>query len=87
MTKKKEMRTRAEAKKLMWEYYSKNKASLPKWIRECREEILSELMNGTDVDRTFESMTVFETPIGEIGASVGTMTLSTEGNRRIKDAA
>lgn len=46
MTTKKTTRTRAEAKKLMWEYYSENKASLPKWIREYREDILTSIMDG-----------------------------------------
>jgi len=55
MTKKKTTRTRAEAKKLMWEYYSANKASLPKWIRAFREEILEFLDEGQEVGRAFES--------------------------------
>jgi hypothetical protein len=50
---KKTTRTRAEAKKLMWEYYSENKASLPKWIREFREEIISDLQTGADVNIVF----------------------------------
>ena len=54
---KKTTRTRAEAKKLMWEYYSENKASLPTWIRECREEILERLMAGDGVVETFDSVT------------------------------
>jgi len=53
MTKTKDVRTRAEAKKLMWEYYRDNKASLPKWIVECREEILGLLINGTCVADSF----------------------------------
>ena len=47
---------RAEAKKLMWEYYSENKASLPKWIRECREEILAKIVNGQSPVDVFESV-------------------------------
>ena len=39
-------RTRTEAKKLMWEYYSENKSSLPNWIGEFREEILESIMGG-----------------------------------------
>ena len=53
MTKKTTTRTRTEAKKLMWEYYSENRESLPKWIRECREEILDALMMGLEVDIVF----------------------------------
>ena len=54
MTKKKETRTRAEAKKLMWEFYSENRSSLPKWIGECREEIVVVLMSGGTVGVAFE---------------------------------
>jgi len=54
MTKTKETRTRAEAKKLMWEYYRDNKASLPKWIGEFREEILGNLISGVDVKSSFD---------------------------------
>ena len=50
---KKTTRTRAEAKKLMWEYYSENKASLPTWIGECREEIISILLDGESVASAF----------------------------------
>jgi hypothetical protein len=46
-------RTRAEAKKLMWEYYRDNKECLPKWIREYREKILSDLCDGHSVDQSF----------------------------------
>ena len=53
MAKKNGTRTRAEAKKLMWEYYRDNKASLPKWIGECREEILSNLIGGGSVSVAF----------------------------------
>ena len=56
MTKTTETRTRAEAKKMMWEYYRDNKASLPKWIVECREEVLEKLMSGVGVSKTFESI-------------------------------
>lgn len=56
MTKKEETRTRAEAKKLMWEYYSENKGSLPKWIRECREEILEQLATGQCVQEAFDEI-------------------------------
>ena len=57
MTKKKTTRTRAEAKKLMWEYYSENKASLPKWIGECREEIITSLTNGDCQNSAFGNVT------------------------------
>ena len=87
MTTKKTTRTRAEAKKLMWEYYSENKSSLPSWIRECREEILEELMNGTDVGQTFESMVDIETLIGEIGASVSTIESAANDNQEGRNAA
>ena len=55
MAKKNGTRTRAEAKKLMWEYYRDNKASLPKRIGECREEILSGLVGGLDVSIAFKT--------------------------------
>ena len=53
MTKKKGVRTRAEAKKLMWEYYRDNKASLPKWIGEFREEIIEGLVSGNSLEVAF----------------------------------
>ena len=53
MAKTKETRTRAEAKKLMWEYYRDNKASLPKWIVECREEIISGLITYKSAKHAF----------------------------------
>ena len=53
MTKKKTTRTRAEAKNLMWEYYRDNKESLPKWIKECREEIIEELKSGASARDSF----------------------------------
>ena len=56
MTKKNGTRTRAEAKKLMWEYYRDNKASLPKWIGEYREEILENLVDGRDVTIVFSQL-------------------------------
>ena len=61
MAKKNGTRTRAEAKKLMWEYYRDNKASLPKWIGECREEILCKIMLGKDVDFAFAASTEIAT--------------------------
>jgi hypothetical protein len=53
MAKNKGVRTRAEAKKLMWEYYRDNKANLPKWIGEYREEIIEELAKGQDESHVF----------------------------------
>jgi hypothetical protein len=61
MAKAKDVITRAEAKKLMWEYYRDNKASLPKWIRECREEILTQLALGEPVVGTFSRVVGNET--------------------------
>ena len=61
MAKAKNVITRTDAKKLMWEYYRDNKASLPKWIRECREEILDELTGGKCVINTFRSFVDSET--------------------------
>ena len=53
MAKTKNVRTRAEAKKLMWEYYRDNKASLPKWIGEFREEVISGLVHGKSARLAF----------------------------------
>ncbi len=50
-------RTREEAKKLMWEYYQENKSTLPSWIRECREEIISSLMKGFDCSNAYVECT------------------------------
>ena len=55
MAKKNGTRTRAEAKKLMWEYYRDNKASLPKWIGECREELIRQLILGNNASDVFIS--------------------------------
>ena len=61
MAKAKNVITRAEAKKLMWEYYRDNKSSLPKWIGECREEIPDALTGGKCVINTFRSFVDSET--------------------------
>ena len=53
MTKKKTTRTRAEAKKLMWEYYRDNMETLPKWIKESREVILADIISGNSVKDSF----------------------------------
>ena len=58
MAKKKTTRTRAEAKKLMWEYYSENRSSLPTWISEFREEIIGDLMSGNKIDIVFGEYTL-----------------------------
>ena len=57
MAKRKGVRTRAEAKKLMWEYYRDNKTSLPKWIGECREDVISDLENGLNTGASFSRYT------------------------------
>ena len=46
-------RTRAEAKKLMWEYYRDNRTWLPEWIREFREDVITGLMAGLSVETVF----------------------------------
>jgi hypothetical protein len=51
---KKTTRTRAEAKKLMWEYYRENKASLSKWVRSHREQIIQDITFGTPVETAFQ---------------------------------
>ena len=51
-------RTRNEAKKLMWEYYRDNKASLPGWIREFREEVIAGLMTGMQAAHIFETIII-----------------------------
>ena len=53
---KKTTRTRAEAKRLMWEYYRDNKTKLPRWIREFRERILTEIERGRVVDEVFAEL-------------------------------
>ena len=50
---KKTTRTRAEAKRLMWEYYKDNKELLPSWIRDIREEIISALESGVEPNSVF----------------------------------
>ena len=56
MAKKKDVRTRAEAKKLMWEYYRENKASLPKWIIDYREEVIGELTIGQNMSDVIQDI-------------------------------
>ena len=54
MTSTKDVITRTEAKKLMWEYYRDNKSSLPKWIVECREAVLEHMMAGHHIELAFD---------------------------------
>ena len=70
MTMKKDVRTRAEAKKLMWEYYSENKASLPKWVRECREQIIEGLQLGIEIHEVFDAIIEIATPVEDCGWQV-----------------
>jgi hypothetical protein len=58
MTKK--TRTRAEAKRLMWEYYRDNKQSLPRWLKKYREVIIQILIGGSTVALCFERVIQFE---------------------------
>ncbi len=44
---------RDEAKAQMWAYYKDNKNALPSWIREYREEIISEIESGRDAVDVF----------------------------------
>ena len=61
MRNKKDVRTRAEAKKLMWEYYRDNKTSLPKWIGEYREKIIDSLILGKNPQSIFDEVLICET--------------------------
>ena len=54
LTKKQALRE--EAKLVMWNYYKDNKARLPKWIREYREDVIEGLMNGEDVETVFSTI-------------------------------
>ena len=53
---KKTTRTRAEAKKLMWEYYRDNKELLPVQIKEYREEIIIHISKGNSPAASFEGI-------------------------------
>ena len=61
MTTKIKKRTRAEAKKLMWEYYRDNKETLPKWIRDYREEIIVCLRSQHEASDVFRTIVETET--------------------------
>jgi hypothetical protein len=45
----------------MWEYYRNNKASLPKWIGEFREDILHALVLGGSPQLIFDDFQISET--------------------------
>ena len=47
---------REEAKLAMWNYYSEHRAWMPKWIREHRQEILTEIQSGRDVEIVFNTI-------------------------------
>jgi hypothetical protein len=66
MAKKKDVVTRAEAKKLMWEYYRDNKGNLPKWIGEFREEILGRIESGCETISAFEELVNYVTTRNEL---------------------
>ena len=70
MTTTMKKRTRAEAKKLMWEYYRDNKEFLPKWIREYREDVISGIQEGSDVGDVFaEIIESVESDMDELRAA------------------
>jgi hypothetical protein len=48
---------RTESKRMMWEYYSTHKSTLPVYIREYREDIIIELMKGASVEDVFNLIT------------------------------
>jgi hypothetical protein len=50
---KKTTRTRAEAKRLMWEYYRDNSNRLPRGIRAFREDILNYIGSGMSTHDAF----------------------------------
>ena len=52
---KKTTRTRAEAKRLMWEYYRDNRNLLPKEIRVERETLITDIALGTEVKIAFDT--------------------------------
>jgi hypothetical protein len=62
MTKKTEIRTRAEVKRLMLEYYSKNRVSFPRWIKEFREEIIALIESGGPPSVIFDESAEIELP-------------------------
>ncbi len=52
----KKQRLREEAKLAMWNYYKDHKPWLPKWIGEYREEILSAIQSGRNVEVAFNQI-------------------------------
>jgi hypothetical protein len=55
-TKRKLKSLRDEAKLAMWNYYSEQKAWMPAWIREYREEIISGIESGQNVEVVFNTI-------------------------------
>lgn len=62
--KTKKQRLRYEARVTMWNYYSEHKAWMPSWIREYREDIISEIESGQRVEVVFN--TIIERVEGEL---------------------
>ncbi len=54
--KTKKQRLRDEAKLAMWNYYSEQKAWMPKWIREYREEVISGIESGQTAEVVFNTI-------------------------------
>jgi hypothetical protein len=54
---RKTTRTRAEAKKLMWEHYKERKQELSKMVRNSREQIIAEIMSGQTAELAFRGST------------------------------
>ena len=47
---------RDEAKLAMWNYYSEQKAWMPTWIREYREDIISGIESGQSPENVFNTI-------------------------------
>jgi hypothetical protein len=62
---KKTTRTRAEAKKLMWEYYRDNKDWLPSEIRNRREEVIFAIILGAEPKTAFAEFSNYVTPLNQ----------------------
>ena len=52
---KKTTRTRAEAKRLMWEYYRENRLTIPKGIRAKREIVIHLIQDGASPSIAFSN--------------------------------
>jgi len=50
---KKTTRTRAEAKRLMWEFYKENKSALPQSVSSHREQIINLIEEGLSAIHAF----------------------------------